>query len=126
MQRVKKQEIVAFGVSFRPAQLHPATPVIDARESETLVSRQQTICEYRPAKPKRKTITSRDALRRQQMDVRVRVMDGTGAGAEVEREKIRLKKLIESKGRGDRGGSRGDGWRKSEWSAPSPTREIVK
>lgn len=28
-----------------------------------------------------------------------------GAGVEVEREKIRLKKLIESKEKGDRGGS---------------------
>lgn len=32
-------------------------------------------------------------------------MDVMGAGGEVEREKIRLKKLIESKERGDRGGS---------------------
>lgn len=57
-----------FGVFL---QLHPATLVIDARDSDTLFSRQQTICEYRPAKPKRKTITSQDMLVRQQMDVRV-------------------------------------------------------
>lgn len=72
MQPVKKYEIVAFGILFGSARLHPTTPVIDAREYETLVSRQQTICEYRPAKPKRKTITSQDTLGRQQMDVRVR------------------------------------------------------
>lgn len=61
MQRVKKHEILAIGISFRPcSKIHPAPPVIDTRESETLVSRQQTICEYRPAKPKRKTKTSQD------------------------------------------------------------------
>lgn len=69
---LKKKEIVAFGISFGSARLHPATPVIDAREYETLVSGQQTICEYRPAKPKRKTITSQAMLGRLQMDVRAR------------------------------------------------------
>jgi len=46
-------------------------PVIDGREFETLVSRQETICEYRPAKAKRKTITSLGMLGRHQMDARV-------------------------------------------------------
>lgn len=47
----RKHEIAAFGISFSPARLHLASPVIGARVSETLVSRRQTICEYRPAKP---------------------------------------------------------------------------
>lgn len=71
MQRVKNDEITAFGILFSPAQLHPAPAVINTRESETLVSRQQTICEYKPAKPKRKTVTNQDMQGRQQMDVRV-------------------------------------------------------
>lgn len=59
-----------FGVSAGAARLRPATRVIDAREYETLVSRRQTICEFRPAKPTRKTITSQDTPARQQMDAR--------------------------------------------------------
>lgn len=47
----RKHEIAAFGISFSPARLHLASPVIGARVSETPVSRRQTICEYRPAKP---------------------------------------------------------------------------
>lgn len=69
---IRKYESVAFGISFRSAGLHPATAVIDARQYETLVSRQETICGFRPAKPERKTITSPDVLGGQQMDVRVR------------------------------------------------------
>lgn len=50
-KKMKKLRLRPFGISFSPARLHLASPVIGARVSEALVSRQQTICEYRPAKP---------------------------------------------------------------------------
>lgn len=83
MRRVKKYEIVAFSISFGSARLHPATPVIDAREYETLVSGQQTICEYRPAKPKRKNNNKSGYAGKTTDGCESAVMDAMGAGGEV-------------------------------------------
>lgn len=79
---------------FYSALLHSIllSSVIDTRAFETLVSRQQTICEYRPAKPEKKNNNKAGYAGKTTDGCEGPVMDVMGAGGEVEREKIRLKK----------------------------------
>ena len=85
--------IIALSVLFSQAPLDSASSVIDRGEFETLVSRQQTICEYRLAKPKRKNNNKPGYTGKTTDGCKSPVMDVIGTGGDVEREKIRVKKM---------------------------------